>query len=191
MRPRLLMMGAVLAVTAVQAEEGRFVQVCMSGAVAGNGTCPSQPSPGVQRDSWSCTQDRKTNLVWSIETGKGHWHYARGEYSAKANRQSRCGFATGWRLPSRSELVTILDRNEGALARVQTLLSKNGSGKAAIDARYFPATLPDVYWTADTLAADPGMALFVYFKPGFDNEGNAYADSKSEDNYIRLVHAPR
>jgi hypothetical protein len=188
---RLFVISTLLAAMSVQANESQFVQICMNGDAAGKGSCPSQPKPGQQPGDWSCTRDNKTNLVWSIESSKGSWDYARGEYSSAANRQSRCGFSSGWRLPTRNELLTIHIREDGVLTRAQALLNKNASSQPAVNARYFPATRADVYWTADTLAADRSMALFVYFKPGFDNEGNAYADSKSEENYIRLVHDPR
>ena len=187
----LFVLPALLAAMPVQANESQFVPICMSGEVAGKGTCPSLPKRGKLPGDWSCTRDNKTNLVWSIESSKGTWDYARGDYPKSVNQESRCSFSSGWRLPTRSELLTILIRENGPLAKVQALWSKNGTGQAAIDTRYFPGTRADVYWTADTLAPDPSFALFVYFKPGFDNEGNSYADSKAEDNYIRLVHDPR
>lgn len=183
----------LLATMSAHASDSRFVPVCMNGDVAGKGVCPSQPKPGVKPESWSCTRDSNTSLVWSTETGKGTWNYAANNYPATANQQSRCGFSSGWRLPTRSELLTILVRENGPLAKIQTLWNKGKGGpdQAAIDARYFPDTKTDVYWTSDTLSPDPSMAWFVYFKPGFDNEGNAYADSKSEENYVRLVHDSR
>jgi len=187
----LFVMVTVLSAISAHADENRFFPICRSGEVAGKGACPSQPKPGNQPGDWSCTRDSKTNLVWSIDSGKGTWEYARGNYPAAANRESHCGFSSGWRLPTRIELLSILNREDSLFTKVQALWSNKGTSQAAIDVRYFPDTKADAYWTVDTLAADPSMAWFVYFKPGFINEGNAYADSKSEENCIRLVHDVR
>lgn len=187
----LLVLATLLAAVPAQAGESQFVPICLNGEIAGKGICPPNPKPGKQPGDWSCTRDNNTGLVWSIETGKGTWDYARGDYSKSANRESRCGFSSGWRLPTRSELLTILVKETGPFATVQSLWKKEGRDKAAIDIRYFPDTQADVYWTADTLTPDPSFAMFVYFKSGFSNEGNAFADSKSEENYIRLVHDSR
>jgi len=181
----------IFAALSAHAGEGQFVPICMNGDAAGKGICPSQPKPGKQQGEWSCTRDTKTNLVWSIESVKGTWDYAKGDYAKSANLESRCGFSSDWRLPTRNELLTILVRESGPLNKFQVLWNKGGTGRVAIDTRYFPETRADAYWTTDTLAPDPSFALFVYFRPGFDNEGNAYADSKSEENHIRLVHDPR
>lgn len=187
----LFVISLLLAAMTAHAADERFVPVCMNGEVAGKGTCPVQPKPGRQAGDWACTRDGNTSLTWSIESGKGNWNYARGDYAQAANREGRCGFTSGWRLPTRDELLTLLVKESGPLARMQALWKKHGSGQAAIDARYFPETRPDAYWTSDSLVPDPTLALFVYFKPGFDNEGNSYAETKSEENLIRLVHDPR
>jgi hypothetical protein len=188
---RVFMISALLATMTVHAAEDPFVPVCMSGELAGKGACPAQPKPGKEAGNWACTRDTKTNLVWSIETGKGNWDYARGDYAKAANREARCGFANGWRLPTRDELLTLLVRDSGPFVRMQSLLKKDSTGQVAIDTRYFPDTRPDAYWTADSLAPDPSFALFVFFKAGYSNEGNSYAETKSEENYIRLVHDRR
>ena len=178
------------AALSAQAEESRYVPVCMSGNAAGQGNCPTQPKPGNQPDEWSCTRDNKTNLVWSIESGKGSWNYAQGDYSMAANKVARCGFSSGWRLPTHNELLTILIKDSSTVARIQTLWNRN-INQPAIDTRLFPETPADAYWTADSFTHEPSFAWFVYFKPGFDNEGNTYTDFKSKTKFIRLVHDAR
>lgn len=180
----------LLAAFSAQANESQYVPVCMSGNAAGQGTCLSQPKPGKQPGDWACTRDNKTNLTWSIESRKGTWDYAKGEYFKAANQESRCGFSSGWRLPTHNELLTILIKDSSSVARIQALWSRN-INQPAIDARFFPETPADAYWTADSFTHDPSFAWFVYFKPGFDNEGNTYTDFKSETKFIRLVHEAR
>lgn len=76
----LFVLFTLLIAMSAQANGGRFIPICMSGDVAGKGKCPSQPKPGTQPADWSCTRDSKTNLVWSIESGKGSWNFAKGDY---------------------------------------------------------------------------------------------------------------
>jgi hypothetical protein len=59
-----------------------------------------------------------------------------------------------WRLPSRIELVSILD-----LARIQP----------AIDPIVFPSTPNDWFWTSSPAAADADKAWYVYFYFGYPN----------------------
>lgn len=186
----VFLLPVLLAALSVQANESQYVPVCMSGNVAGQGACLSQPKPGKQPGDWACTRDNKTNLTWSIESHKGTWDYAKGKYSKAANQESRCGFSSGWRLPTHNELLTILIKDSSSVARIQSLWSRN-INQPAIDTRFFPETPADAYWTADSFTHDPSFAWFVYFKPGFDNEGNTYTDFKSETKYIRLVHETR
>ena len=180
----------LVAALSAQAEESRYVPVCMSGNVVGQGNCPAQPKPGNQPSDWSCTRDNKTNLVWSIESGKGSWNYAQGEYSKAANQESRCAFSSGWRLPTHNELLTILIKDSSSVAQIQAQGNRN-INQLAIDTRFFPETPADAYWTADSFTHDPSFAWFVYFKPGLVNEGNTYTDFKSVTKHIRLVHEAR
>lgn len=188
----LLCLPIWLVTTAAQANEDRYARICMNGDIAGQGTCPTQPRPGKQPAAWACTRDNQTNLVWSIENGKGSWHYAMEDYPKTTNKESRCGFSSGWRLPTRQELLTIMsDGDSSAVAKLQVLWKRDGINQSAIDARFFPETPADAYWTANSSVHDPSHAWFVYFKPGFDNASNAYMEFKSEVNYIRLVRDVR
>lgn len=86
-----------------------------------------------------------------------------------AGVQNICG-ANGWRLPTRLELMSIVDA------------SKQGSGNATVDATYFPNIQPGAYWTSTNNAGHPDEALTVHMGGGSD--GSA---PKSSLNYVILV----
>ncbi len=170
----LLPLLLLIAASMVHADGADFTKVCMSGESSGQGSCPSNPQPGSNPNEWACTRDNSSKLVWSLESGSGNWDYAITSYPKTMNAVSRCGFNSGWRAPTRKELLTILDRRS--------------SSKQAIDAHYFPGNIGDWYWTADTFAPDPTYAWFVFFVSGYKNEGNAYSGFKTYVKNVRLVH---
>lgn len=156
-----------------------FSKVCFNGDVQGSGTCTgalvantSAAATGTPSTDWACSRDNVTNLIWSLQTQSATWNAASaGTYpDAGHNGASRCGFNTGWRLPTRRELLSIV-HNGLAVAPM-------------VDANYFPGTVSDFYWTSDTYAPGPSLAWVVYF----DN-GSAYAGNESYSLYIRLVRS--
>jgi Protein of unknown function (DUF1566) len=58
---------ASLAVSA-PAQAAPYVKVCGSGAQAGSGSCPANPSQGTGPNLWACTLDTATNLLWELKT---------------------------------------------------------------------------------------------------------------------------
>ena len=148
-----------------------FTRVCMSGQLAGQGTCPANPTtPGTGANEWACTKDNVTNLVWSLESGFGTWTYATTTYPAAMNATSRCGFNTGWRAPTVLELLSIVH---------------NGAATSPmIDTNYFPATVGNYYWSADPYAPFPAYAWYVDFGSGSVNGG-----STDYGNPVRLVRS--
>ena len=58
---------------------------------------------------------------------------------------------SGWRLPSKTELQTIVDDSQH---------------NPAIDPNAFPGTPSNVFWTSSAYAPSPGYAWFVYFDGG-------------------------
>lgn len=94
-------------------------------------------------------------------------------YVAAVNAAGLCGQTTGWRLPTRRELLSIVH---------------NGlSADPAIDTVYFPdrsAWTTFEWWTSDTYAPDPDDAWFVYF-----NHGYTGAFSKTNIYLVRLVRS--
>jgi hypothetical protein len=148
-------------------------------------------------DEWSCVKDNVTGLVWEVKTDTGvmntttNIHHVDntyqwggttaigtgyGSYSTEwnglvsdSNTSSLCGFNSGWRVPTKSELASITQ--------------KGLVGGSAIDTDYFPNTLPNVYWTASPAADDNTKAWGVLFSDGGDN----WAD-RTTPSRVRLVH---
>lgn len=94
-----------------------------------------------------------------------------------ANSLNICGEGTksDWRLPTRLELLTIVD------------LSKQASGTAAVDAAYFPNMMLGNYWTQDTLAGNTLQARTVNFNSGGDGVATKSATGAASKNYVILV----
>ena len=115
----------------------------------------------------ACVKDNITNLIWSTETLSNTWAGA----ATAATSYSRCGFGagSGWRVPTRRELLSIVH---------------NGAVGPAIDTTYFPGTAGDWYWTSDTYAPVPAFAWFVVFYGGYSG-----ADNKSNTVHVRLVRS--
>jgi hypothetical protein len=156
-----------------------FTRVCMNGDLAGSGSCATNPTAAVDQSlpnstDWACTKDNVTNLIWSLEPGSGDWTtYASPALPAAHNNANsglgRCGFNTGWRLPTRRELLNIV---------------LNDGSHPAIDANYFPATQSSWYWTGDTYAPNPSNAWVVRFYDGDTGPVN-----KTYSFYVRLVRS--
>jgi hypothetical protein len=114
----------------------------------------------------ACVKDNVTNLIWSTETLSNTWADA----ATAATSYSRCGFGagSGWRVPTRRELLSIVH---------------NGAVSPAIDTTYFPGTASDWYWTSDTYAPVPAGAWYV------NGGGGTFADYKSSTLHVRLVRS--
>lgn len=148
-----------------------YTRVCMSGELAGQGACPANPVQGTGANQWACTKDNLTHRIWSLESGYGSWSsYATSAYPAAMNTSNRCGFNSGWRLPTRRELFSI---------------SHHGRTYPAIDTDYFPGTgASNYYASADTVLSNPGNAWVVFFGAGTSGSG-----SKADTFYVRLVRS--
>jgi Protein of unknown function (DUF1566) len=104
--------------------------------------------------------DRVTGLMWQSE--------APNEFFTFAAAQQHCAALTfagfnDWRLPSRIELVSILDTT-----RIQP----------SINAAIFPNTANDGFWTSSVAADNPSGAWYVYFYFGYpktDDRGNKFS----------------
>ncbi len=159
-----------------------FSKMCFNGQMQGAGSCTGSLIANTTASAvvasptdWACTKDNVTNLVWSLQIGQGDWaNYARSSLPAEHNAASRCGFNTGWRLPTRRELISILH------------LGVTGTSVPKIDLDYFPGTPAYYHWTSDPLPI-PSIAdgvRFVHFDWGTDGTINA-----TGVNYnVRLVH---
>ena len=157
-----------------------FTKICFNGDLQGAGTCTGTlvangtgTATGTPTTDWACTKDNVTNLIWSLQTqGTVTWNAATVSTYPNAghNTATRCGYSTGWRLPTRRELLGI----------VHSGLSTG----PMVDANYFPATQNSVYWTSDTYAPGPSGAWYVYFV-----NGSTDADLKTSTYFVRLVRS--
>jgi hypothetical protein len=145
-----------------------FTKVCMDGTL----NCATAADTGASPVStaWACSRDNVSNLIWSLYSGNGDWTtYARTTLPGAHNAQNRCGFNTGWRLPTRRELLSIM---------------RYGGTSPSIDSSYFPATQASWHWTNDPYQPDPASAWIVDF-----NDGYTSADVTSGSRYVRLVRS--
>jgi hypothetical protein len=174
-----------------------YTKVCMSGEAAGEGKCPPNPGLGEGPDNWACTHDNLTGLTWEVKITEGlrskdntyTWYNPDEAVNGGAPGVQKGGRCTGsgcdthayvqainvkrlcgvsdWRLPTRKELLSIVD---------------NGRYKPAIDTSYFPNTPAAYYWSSSPYADQAGSAWQVYF-----HYGEAYSNDKGQGNQVRLV----
>lgn len=144
-----------------------YTKVCMNGALNCATTASNAAAPAAT--DWACTKDNHTNLIWSLETQTAVWATATTTLPNAANTAGRCGFNSGWRLPTRRELLSIVH---------------NGVASPAIDIAYFPGTTATLYWSNDTYAPDPAYAWPVFFL-----DGSTFAYNLSNSYSVRLVRS--
>ncbi len=155
-----------------------FTRICWNGHPQGHAQCTGTlvnnttgTASGTPATDWACTRDNVTGLVWSLQTRSATWAMATaGTYpNAGHNSANRCGYADGWRMPTRRELLSIVH---------------HGMSEPSIDPNYFPAPNSSWYWSADAFAPDPANAWHVYFYLGFTG-----ANNKTSTNSVRLVRS--
>ncbi len=137
-------------------------------AVAAASSSDSNPIPGLLLQNWSkklpsatrftllsefgnaAVRDDETGLVWekTLETSEASWADAR---AACADRD--VGGRKGWRLPSISELASLVDPS----MKTGSTLPLNHP---------FTNAQADVYWSATTMAGSPNSAWLVFFDTG-------------------------
>lgn len=171
-----------------------FLKVCNSGSLAGDGSCPAKPKAGPGLDQWGCTLDKRSGLMWENKTTDGGLHDTRHSYTydatersgsavdfaAEVNRQSLCG-ATDWRLPSASELGSLVDYGKPSWGL-----------DPMIDATWFPNTGNSPYWSTDRCAGpvcNLGSAWVLRFSDA--SYYPTYSPNGRPFNYpVRLVRSP-
>jgi hypothetical protein len=146
------------------------------------------PNPG----DWACTRDNVTGLIWEVKEDGDvlrdkDWTYRWGATTGGAgcggtltpcntdnliiavNTDGLCGHTSGWRLPTRRELLSIVH---------------HGVSNPSIDTSYFPNTVSSWYWSSDLYQPDPTGAWYVLF-----NYGGANAGSHGNNFHVRLVRS--
>ena len=139
-----------------------YTKVCMNGTLNCAGAADTDSEPTANR--WACTKDNRTNLTWSLQAGNDTWDNATSAANAlvapnhfsRANAAARCGFSTGWRLPTRRELLSIVH---------------HGIFNPSIDIGNFPGTSASAYWSGATYAPNTAVAWYVNFYGGFTSAG--------------------
>jgi hypothetical protein len=107
------------------------------------------------------------------DTTAGTDHYIAYKACNDANSTPSGGFAgkTNWRVPTKDELVSILDYTATTPAKI------NGS--------FFPNTVASNYWSSTTYAPNTSNAWFVNFAYGYVSYY-----SKTSNYYVRCVSGP-
>ena len=166
---------------------------------------PASAVLGSAATQWACTRDNVTGLIWEVKTASGlrGWNRVFSWYNSDAatnggsvgtpssglclptycdtekfvelvNVAHLCG-ASDWRMPTKSELISIVDY---------------GGTKPAIDPTYFPNTtlsansIELTFWSASTYAMFSTNAWYVEFGRGY-----AYYFEKYATYQVRLVRA--
>ena len=155
-----------------------YTKVCMNGTLncAGAASSAAAPAP----DEWACTKDNHTNLIWSLHAGNDSsdtWNnatsaanaFATPNHYSNSNAAARCGFSTGWRVPTRRELLSIVH---------------NGTFTPSIDTGNFPGTSASTYWSSDPHARHSNAAWCVNFDYGY-----FYSILKDSVGPVRLVRS--
>lgn len=164
--------GALLNKTGGGAAGFDFTKICQSGQAAGHGTCAADPGVG-DADPWACTRDNVTNLVWAIETmADADWATAMTNHPPTLNAAVRCGYGSGWRLPTRRELISIL-----------RLANTDSWTQTAVDDAYFPNTASNMHWSTNTYVSDTDRVWCVRL-----NSGGMLQMPKNVSYPSRMVH---
>jgi hypothetical protein len=111
--------------------------------------------------------DNRTGLIWA-RTLIQHGSPKRLDHAAASEAVKELG--EGWRLPTRAELLTLVDDTRH---------------DPAIDTEAFPDTPSDWFWTSTPAAWNPSsVAWFVYFDLGL-----AHAGLRGLDAFVRAVRS--
>lgn len=106
------------------------------------------------------------------------------DYVAAVNKQGLCGY-NDWRLPTKWELLSIVDKRKPGCAKGKARKATGG----CVNRSAFPNTASDNgfyinYWSSSPYANDSNHAWLVYFFYGVEN-----AYFKSRNFFVRLVRS--
>ncbi len=121
---------------------------------------------------WIMTRDNVTGLIWEVKTNankddKYNWQGAQSQFIAGLNNDEFGGFEN-WRLPSRQELASLVNK---------------GDRDPAINTDFFPNTRSSFYWSSTSKVPTTGLSgWIVYFQ-----SGGVIPGDKTKSYYVRAV----
>ena len=128
----------------------------------------------------ACVRDNVTGLIWEGKAASGtragshtYTHLGNGQatdasgYVVTVNSAKLCGFSD-WRLPTRQELMNIVDYG--------------GAVSTKVNPAWFPNTAAGLHWAAELDSSNSANAWYVSF---FD--GHVSAAARSASHAVRLV----
>lgn len=116
------------------------------------------PNPAAYQDNLNGTvTDTVTGLMWQKAVAPGTYTQPNALLYCSTTLSAGPGLGghTDWRLPTRIELVSLVDFSVG-----------NDNVNAAINANYFPSTPIALFWSATPVASAPSSAWRVNFFGG-------------------------
>lgn len=184
-----------------------FTRVCMSGELAGQGSCPASPVLGSGANDWACTKDNVTGLIWEVKTGDGGLRDKDATYSNyddpdRPQKWTGSAFVN----PTQADIdaaynsigyvnavnaLTGIDRLCGATdwrrptKKELAAIVHYGRAAPAIDTDYFPNSGNSgamYYWSGSPRNGFAGGAWYVEF-----DEGAVNVDYRDQRRSVRLV----
>ncbi|WP_313081124.1 DUF1566 domain-containing protein [Pulveribacter sp.] len=126
-------------------------------------TLPDTAALGTGAGDWACTRDDDTQLIWEVKTETGmrskhNWYEweQTSPFAQAVNAAGLCG-AADWRMPTKDELLGILDMAQPRPPK--------------IDPVFFPNT-DFTYWSATPSARSSATAWTVDFFSGDSHDGH-------------------
>ncbi len=178
-----------------------FTRICNNGDAEGSGSCPANPSLGLDPTDWGCTRDNTTELTWEVKTDDGglrdkDWTYTWYSTDGATNggnvgsnsvtttcgsTPASCNTQDYAAAVNAAALCGFTNWRLPSIRELQTLVHY-GAANPAIDASYFPNTIASYFWSAASDGPLPADAWFVSF---YDGTVRAYV--KTYDLPVRLV----
>ena len=123
-------------------------------------------TPSFKDNGDGTVSDLNTRLVWQQGDSQNSREYDWDEAGAYCGKLVLAG-KDDWRLPSRRELMSIVNY---------------GTSYPAVDEKYFPGCKSEYYWSSSTYTYNPLYAWDVYFGDGYVG-----ANYKHDTYYVRCV----